>query len=224
MTTVLQTLTLLQVTDSSFPSGAFAFSNGLEGVIQDGFVRDAAQIEEILRDHLVPRWLMFDRVFLSAAHVAAATSADLDAVDSDCNTRMVAPAMRAASLGVGRSLLTTHARMQTPTAAAWHQDVLTGSRWGHAPVVQGAMGAALGLDLAEVAAGALFGQISAAISACIRMGRLGALEAQKIVARILATAAAGLAEPCPALPSGFSPLLDIAAQRRPVGRARLFAN
>jgi len=217
-------LTLLQVSDSSFPSGAFAFSHGLEGLLRDGKVTGRASIEAILTDQVIPRWLDFDRVFVSRAHTAGAEPDQLTAIDADCDVRSTAPALRNASLSIGRSLLTSHSRMKTPGASAWHAEVVRRTGCGHAAVVQGAMGRACGLDLHSVVVGALYGQVAGVTSAAIRLGKVGALEAQAMLGRVLAAAADGLGTPCPAVPAGFAPLIDIAAQRAPRGHARLFAN
>jgi len=217
-------LSILQVSDSSFPSGAFAFSNGLEGLLRDNIVTGPDGVENILSNHVVPRWMTFDRVFLSAAHAAGNEVQELVRLDADCDVRNTTPALRDASLSIGRSLLTTHARMGTRDAETLRMQLRRGAFHAHAPIVQGAMGAAMGLDCDAITASALYGQIASFASAAVRMGRLGALEAQKMLVRILAEAANALDEPCPDIPTGFAPLLDISVSRRPAGHARLFTN
>lgn len=218
-------LALLQTSDSAFPSGAFAFSNGLEGLIRDSMTPGgAAGVEETLLTQILPRWSEFDRVFLAQAHAAAGDLGRLAVIDMDCESRALSRPLRDASLSIGRALLTTHSRMGTPGAAAFRAEVRNGTLLGHAAVVQGWIGWAIGLDLPQTEAGSLFGQLAAFTSAAVRLGHIGALDAQGILMRCNPAAAVCLGAPAPDQASGFAPLIEIAATRRCVGDARLFAN
>src|SRR3954447_9145996 len=41
-------LRLLQLTDSGFPTGAFAFSHGLEGLVSSGFITREGDVEQFI--------------------------------------------------------------------------------------------------------------------------------------------------------------------------------
>jgi len=45
--------------DSSFPSGGFAFSSGLEGFFIDQMIKNVAELESFIADLLINRWIMF---------------------------------------------------------------------------------------------------------------------------------------------------------------------
>lgn len=222
-------LRLLQTTDSAFPSGGFAFSHGLETLSVEGEVRDAAGVEAVLRSQVAPRWLEFDRHFLAAAHAAAGdgdgdgNGAALAALDRDCEVQNTVAALASASRRMGRALLTSHARIGTHGAGEALERVRAGTAHGHAPVVQGLIGAGLGLSRAETEAGAFHALIAGHTGAAIRLGRLGALEAQQVLARAIETFAPRLAEAPPAEPAAFAPLIDIAAARRSAQSVTLFA-
>lgn len=228
----LALLRLLQVSDSGFPSGAFAFSSGLEALDRDGFVSGAGDVAALLSGHIVPRWLGFDRVFLARAHGCAGDPEATRAVDLECHRFNTVERLADASRRVGRALLMVHARMGTPGAAAYRAALAAPPEGaGPAPhpplahdcVVQGLLAPGLGLSLEEAEAGALHAMVMAFLTAAVRLGRLGAIEAQIVLRAAGPAMAAGLARPAPHLPGSFAPFSDIAALRRSPGQAALFA-
>src|SRR3954462_8707564 len=52
VTEATRLLRLLQLTDSGFPTGAFAFSHGLEGLVSTGVVRGECDVEQFMRAQL----------------------------------------------------------------------------------------------------------------------------------------------------------------------------
>jgi urease accessory protein len=73
------TLTLVQWLSPSFPTGAFAYSHGLEQVIADGGVHDADTLRDWISDVLCFGTGWQDAVLLS---MALRDGADLDALDA----------------------------------------------------------------------------------------------------------------------------------------------
>ena len=224
MNSPVDLLRMLHLSDSAFPSGAFAFSNGLEALVRDGRANGRDEVEALLRDQIAPRWLEVDRYYLSAAHEAAGDTETIDALDGDCEVTTTTPALRDASLAIGRSLLMSHTRMGTPGTDAFRGRIAAGTGKGHAAVVQGALAHGAGLPRVYAEAGALHGQLAGYTSAAIRLGRIGALEAQGILSRTIAHIGHCLADPAPITPAGFAPLIEIAAARPNGLQARLFAN
>ena len=221
MTDIRALLTMLQISDSAFPSGAFAFSAGLETLAGEGRICGAEDLHDYLRDEILPRWCSFDRWFLVQAHGAGLT--DSAALDRDCDCQTTISGLALASRRVGRALLSTHARIGTPGASAYLAQVLQDDVPGHGAVIQGALARAMALPLVLAQAGALHGTISAALSASVRLGAVGALAAQRIYAELQAEMATALAEPVPEFAHSFSPLADIAAMRHRQNPTRLFA-
>ena len=71
----LETLLMAcQFGDGQFPSGAFGFSWGLEGLVTDGLVGRGDLVSFIL-GQVEGRWAGFDRVFVAHAHDAAGDQA-----------------------------------------------------------------------------------------------------------------------------------------------------
>lgn len=213
-------LTLLQLCDTAFPSGAFAFSGGLEALVGEGRVQGAAQVGDFLTDEVLPRWAGFDRVFLRRAH-AARDLEEIAGIDADCELHCTVESLASASRRTGRAALSTHTRLGTPGCAALLAQVRAGQTPGHAAVVQGLAGN--GLGLAPLEAGTLHALALATLSAAVRLGALGAMQAQQILAAARPAMAALLAARPPAVPFTFSPRADIAAMRHGQTPLRLFA-
>lgn len=224
MTEQANLLTLLQVADSTFPTGAFGFSGGFERLSGDGWVKNAQELTDVLIKDLIPRWFEFDRYYLCHAHRASGDIEGLSDLDQSCDAQMYMPSLRDASLTIGRGILSSHARRNTPGAAPMLAGLREGTILGHAAIVQGAVGHALGLDERTTEVGALHGLLMSHASAAVRLGALGALEALPVLATCADAATALWEDGLPDHPHSFSPFLDIAASRKAANGAQLFAN
>lgn len=210
--------------DAAFPSGTFAFSNGLEGLaaIEGGMttVRLGFVIEGALRR----RWATADRVALLRAFDHAR---DLDTVaelDHEVEATTLSEAFRSGSRRNGAGLLAAHARLLTPGAAEWQARIHAGATPGHLATTQGVVwrGAELGRDGAVLASGYMV--VSGFTTAAVRLGLIGAIAAQSVVRQLLPVVAELAAGDVPKRIESFAPLLDIAAARHARGELRLFSN
>lgn len=228
---MLARLVALQHADSSFPSGSFAFSNGIEGLaaLDPGFDADALvrAVGAILRH----RWAESERVALILSHRAAGDIETLAQVDAAVEAATLAEPMRLGSRRNGSSLLTAHARLATPGAIELRAAVAAGTLLGHLPVVQGALWRALGLDEATAAEIAGYQTLAGLVAAAVRLGGVGAIEAQRVIGALLPVLAEAAAAPVetPDTPNAivfqaFTPLVEIASARHAQADLRLFAN
>jgi len=223
--TPAQALTLLQHGDSQFPSGAFAFSCGLEGMLDDD-VTTAAALPALITNMLRCRWAPFDRVAVRLGWRAHADISALAALDNELEATLLAPAERSASTRAGAALLTTHLRLATVGAAALRASIDRGTLHGHRCLVEGAMWRAIGLEETQAALLSGFSFVNSLCTACVRLGRLGALGQQAIVTKLLpeivrlADAPLGV----PLQLRAFNPLAEIAMMRHPARNHTLFAN
>ncbi len=216
-------LRLLQVSDSGFPSGGFAFSNGLETLANEGALATADSVEDYLRDQLLRRWCSFDRWFLVAALQADGDLVTLGELDRLCEAQNTVQSLAAASRRMGRAVLSSHERIGTPSAPAYLAVLREEAVPGHLPVVQGLISGALELPREVAETSALYQLVIGALTAAVRLGKLGALEAQAVQGRLAPHMAALLASAPPELPHAFTPLADIAALRHGDHATRLFA-
>ncbi len=175
----LSLLTTLWQADSAFPSGSFAFSNGIEGAAALGEPLDAANLAALLARRN------------------------------------------------GVAFLTAHQRLGTQGAAAFRAEIAAGRALGHLPVAQGLVWRNCGLDekLAILTSG--YVTASGLVAAAVRLGRIGAVAAQAVLAAIFpliaefATEAPG---PTDGEITSMTPWIDIAAIRHSRADLRLFAN
>lgn len=98
---------LMQVTDSGYPSGAFSHSFGLEGMVQEGWVTDAASLRTFLVTEMAINLIQFELPYFRLAYEAFSAGDDrrylalMDEVKATLPTREIREAM--GSLGRQRS-------------------------------------------------------------------------------------------------------------------------
>src|SRR2546428_7769823 len=93
-------LSLLQLSDSAFPVGMYAHSHGLEGMVREGLIRSAEDVESLLRNQLLHSVLPSDGAALVQAH-GAILSRVLE-IDRLLFAMKLPAELRAASCQVGR--------------------------------------------------------------------------------------------------------------------------
>lgn len=214
-------VTALQLGDSAFPTGAFAYSWGMETLLADAQLqrRDLAGFVET---ELSGRWHGIDRPALAGGW-RAESIADLEDWDAQVDLSLWSEAQRRASQEAGAATLAAATRLELAGAREIRASVTEGRMAGHFPVLTGALHRGAGLGLTTALLVAAQGFLRGLLSAAVRLGQTGALEAQRI-ARALAPKLVDMARP-PApgiLPQGFSPMTDIALMRPHA--ARLFVN
>ncbi|MEM6762823.1 MAG: urease accessory UreF family protein [Pseudomonadota bacterium] len=208
----------LQLADSAFPSGGFAYSWGLEAAIALGLV-DAKSFDGWLANDMACRWGSFDRPALAMAFRAD----DPKAVDWDVDTRIFAEPLRVRSAQAGQAFLTATARLGDPVATMMRDAILDRQTPGHLPVAQGAVLKSMGLSLEEALAAAAHTAAQGTTSAAVRLGVVGAIGAQRLLASLASTLGELSAPPDPAVrPASFTPIAEIAMLSAPSGA--LFAN
>ena len=207
-------LALLQYGDSAYPAGSFAFSWGVEGLAADGLLSSHQDLDDIVWEHLTLRWNSMDRPLLGHAF-RAGDVAGIAAVDRQAETATPMAAMRDGSRRAGRALLGVSVRLGGPLATAYRGLLADAPNLGHLVAVQAVVYRDAGLDHAAAELVSGWTLVSGLVSAAVRLGVVGHVEAQRSLAAARAVLADLLAEPVPAgvLPSSFTPLIDIAVSR-----------
>lgn len=219
-------LAALQFGDSAFPSGAFAFSQGLEGLAAIAGKPPADTVRLFIADQIRHRWASADRVALVHAFRAADDLTRVAAVDADNDRSTFCETLRTGARRNGTALLATHARLGTPHAADYQSMVQAGSAPGTLAAVQGLVFANAGLDEQSAVMVSGYGFAAGSMTAAVRLGLVGALSAQSILAKLLADLGECCDEPVAeeAEICGFTPFAEIAAMRQARLSTRLFSN
>jgi urease accessory protein len=217
-------LALLHYGDSAYPAGGFAFSWGVEGLAADGLLTGQADLDDLVFEHLALRWNTMDRILLRRAFAAA----DLDAIaatDRSAEAATPSAQMRDGSHRAGRALLGVSVRLGGPLATAYRATLSSDARLGHLPVIQAIVyrDAGIGLDAAQLLSG--WTLITGLVSAAVRLGIVGHIEAQQSLktARGVLEALLARTPPDNARLSSFTPLIDIAVSRGPSRHIRMFS-
>jgi urease accessory protein len=212
--------------DGAFPSGSFAFSYGVEGVVALRSKLDGAALAELTVTIIRQRWMTCDRVALVRAFRAAGNLDAIADIDRDVEASTFGSTIREGSRRNGGSFLASHARLGEATAVRLRQAVASGVCLGHFAVMQGVVWQAMGLDEKLTQIASAYSAASGAVTAAVRLGAIGALEGQRVLRGCLPLIDMLVAEPVPddAELSSFIPFLEIAAARHARADLRLFVN
>jgi urease accessory protein len=218
-------LTILQHADSAFPSGSFAFSNGVEGLAAINAPLDRSGLRDIVAMVLQHRWATSDRVAVMRAHRAGENFDELAVLDQAVEAATLSEPLRSGSKRNGNALLAAHTRLGTPGAGELRAQVTAEKLHGHLPVVQGFLWRAHGMTGSDAMTISGYTTASGLIAAAVRLGRIGAVEAQAVLAALLPTIAALSTPVAPdARIESFLPWVDAAASRQAHAHLRLFAS
>lgn len=227
MTTLLR---LLQITDSSFPTGAYAFSHGLEGLHAMGLVMNEADVLGFARTHIEETLAQQDLPAVHHAHRLAAANdlGGLTELDHLLSALKPVPAFRIASTRIGRQTLESVLPLYPAPGALAYLDAIRGSETpGHHAIAFAVATHAAGIDVTSAVTACAAASLNGYVAAAVRLAIIGQGAAQRIITRLepdLATAVDAV--PTLAIDDlgGYAPLIDIAGMRQPSLPARLFAS
>jgi urease accessory protein len=219
-------LKALQQADSFFPSGATAFSWGIESLIADRAADLRAELLAVLLAQLEERWTTFDRSVLVCAFDADGGLHALASIDAEVEAMLLPAELREGSRRAGASLLDVHQRLGTRGAADYRSAVRSGSALGHLAVVQGTVWRALGLTCLEAQAISAHAFCVSLLGAAVRLGVVGHIQSQRALSAAQEAIAGLLLQPALPLDAcyAFVPQLDVASMRHETQAARLFVN
>ncbi len=183
-------------------------------------------VSDFVIGQLKHRWGPGDRVDLAHAYRGAPDFSRVIEIDRDYHALCLAESLREGSCRNGRAFLGTHARLGTANTVEYRGLIANGQAHGHLPVVQGFVWKQVGLSEAEASAAAAHVFCMGFLSAAVRLGRLGHVQAQRIRSDIAGAVAEILNRhvPIDEPMTGFSPAADIAAMRHDEANVRLFAS
>lgn len=219
---------LLQITDSLFPSGAFAHSYGLEGLLQRYDRLDAAAWRALLGEIWTMHLLRADGLLGLHAH-RALVAGDVDGVceaDRRLYSMKLPRELRDASISTGRAFLAEACCIiPDPRLGELHGRVDGGTTPGNHAIAFHATAAAIGVDERESVVAWGYQTVAQMTAALMRLGALGHRAATSIIASLRDTVEDGvrsLLDDSAAEVTSFAPLLEIASMRHERQYSRLF--
>ena len=235
-------LLALQLTDSSFPSGLYTLSHGLEGLVQTGRIGRGAGTEavtEVLAGMLRHSVGPGDATALALAWQAAeewgsgelppaSAIGQLTAIDRRAHAARLSAEIRSAATRTGRQVLDLAAEiLDDPLVSAWNDHVAAKASPGGLPVAMGIVYARGGLSRPDAVAADLAAFCTSVAGAALRLGLVDHRQAQVVVHRcapvIAEVTAEALTRPLHRL-GGYCPVLDIATAHHEDADARLFGS
>lgn len=219
---------LLQAGDSFYPTGSYAHSFGLEGLIHEGVIRDRATLRDFLFRSALPSLQHADLPLAAHAYEAFALPdwprlGELCILSSALRTAREA---RLASENIGRQRAELAANLRASPLAQEFLHHAAAQNWPHSSAVAAALeGRILGAPLDAVLAGLSYATIASLLSAAMKLLRLGQNGSQSLLTEALAATpsiiAAAKTTPLDEI-GWFNPWLDIAAARHESADARMF--
>ena len=167
---------VLQLADSAFPTGAFVHSQGLEAASTLGV---APEIETFFAQ------AMWQTGFGALPFVRAGAIAEMPifAVCDEADAFLLNPVQNRASRSVGRNLMrTAHEAFADFDSVTKLTSEIESVVPHHAPLF-GALARAIGITPRDAAGIFLHGSARNVLSAAVRLGHIGPLEAQRLLVR-----------------------------------------
>ena len=218
-------LTLLQLTDSFFPTGAFAHSFGLETYVQFELVNDPETFKMFLRSTLHHGLRNSDAVAIGLAYKATEIKVVVD-LDARLTAMKIARESREGSIKIGKQFLRNTAILErNEMLHSYAEKVQSGKCAGHHPIAYGLVASTAGIDLFPGILGYLHAHVVGLVSAAVRLVPLKPTDGQGIIEKVrpdlidIARFAegAGIEDL-----SGFTPGLDIRGMQHERLYSRLF--
>jgi urease accessory protein len=220
----LQFIRVVQLADSFFPVGAFAYSDGLETAAAGGRVHDAASLGEWMEHFLEEVFVPCEGLALVKCMFALKEYdlAMLYRVDEELSAIRPAAAVRAASTGIGKRLLSLYASICESECVSWKHVALP---YSNAAATYAMVFSQYGVEerLAALAFG--YNRLAGIVSAGLRLISMGQVQGQALLTKTsncLPDAVDRILRMRDQPLRSFNPLLDIEQMNHQYVYSRLF--
>ena len=180
-------LDILQITDSFFPSGAFAYSWGLETYVNEGTISDKSGLDKFLNAYLRGMIGKCDALVVKLSLEAAEREEmqTLARLDRLTHSMKLARETREGSIQTGRQLLKVIRQIhKSGMLDAFEKSIAEGDAFGHQPVVFALVFKHFGISRDDTVSAFLYSTVSAIVSAGVRLIPLGHTDGQRAIAGV----------------------------------------
>ncbi len=177
-------LTLMQLSDSFFPSGMYTMSNGLETVFDQKRVRSESDVYDFLENILEQQLGPADSVALSNAYDCA-KNGDISGIiqcDEILHSMKLIEETRAASCRAGSQMLKCISAISSNDILQAYFDAISKNESpGTHPVVAGVCSFVLGVKKEQARQMMMYGFCVSVTGAALRLGLIDHIQSQKIL-------------------------------------------
>ncbi len=219
---------LLQLSDATFPTGSYAHSLGLEGVVQRGLISSPDTLEKYITEIIIPTLAHVDLPFIAHAYRSAAHN-DIEALsklDQQCGAMKGSRELRQACESIGIQRLQMLVRiMDCSLLSDLEVKQRNGDINGYDPIIFGAYCAASSIPIEATATCYYYQSIASLLSASLKLIRIGQTACQRILTDALKkssqTIRVALAVKIEDI-GWFTPTIEIASAQHETTYTRLF--
>ena len=214
----------LQLTDSFFPVGAFAYSDGLETAAVNGLVQDATSLRRWMENFVEGVFVPCEGLALVKCMLAlhAGDSDTLDRVDRVLTAIRPARAVRMSSIGVGKRLLSLYASICGDEHFSHAAKMLPN---GNAAAAYALVFFHRRLEMREAVLAFGYSRLAGIVSAGLRLISIGHQQGQMLLTKAidrLPDAADRIIRMADEPLTSFNPVLDIQQMNHQYVYSRLF--
>jgi urease accessory protein len=177
-------LSLMQLSDSFFPTGMYTTSSGLEALFYAGKVTTPREFERLANSYLQMQVGLADCIALGNAFKAASSS-DLklvEEIDQRLYSMKLPAEMREASTRTGKQLLgSVGGFVKSDLLKRYQRAVAKGQARGTQPVALGVVSSVLGIEREDSAFILLYSSLVALIGAALRLAIIDHTDGQRII-------------------------------------------
>lgn len=186
-------LDLFTLADSALPTGGYAFSNGMESAVQMGLLRSVADLDAYL-ETVIHTAATGEIPFINTCYHGDPIPANPTDILLAYDAMLTAPAVARASAAHGRNLLRLMRDLYASDAMErLHKTVLAQPAPAHYTIVFGATCRVAGLKRPHTCRVFMYQFLRDQISAAVRLGQIGPLEAARLQKRHHKTAIRAIA-------------------------------
>lgn len=219
---------LLQLNDSFYPTGSYAHSFGLEGLVQENVVRDRATLRSFVFASVLPA-LRQTELPLAAHAWRALAGLDWKQMGEICvlsSALKTAKEARSAAENIGRQRIELTETLHAHPLAIEFLKRAKQEAWPFSPAVAAALeGRVHGAPIEAVLTTIYYASVASLLAASMKLLRLGQNGCQTLLTEAMSQAPGVIASALTAELDDvgwFNPWLDIAAARHETADARLF--